>query len=192
MIELEIINFRMKKWIKIGYLFVIPLIIVLIIYLLFKCNFEYIVLFKNKEYYSYIFVVLVLCTFQYILYNLNVKIIEIIGIIRFDKEEILISKNNSVERLQYLNIKQIKIKILGYAGQQVSGGGSPKTGFFGETTSDGYNQLEGYENKILMKTIDGKNHQYNFYIGSQIDSEKLKNVLKDWDKDVDLRLEIIR
>ena len=109
------------------------------------------------------------------------------------KETLVLKTTNKTIELAYTDLRKFRIKIMGYSGQQLTGGGgAPKAVFTGETTSDGYHQLQGYENKIKVKTKNGDRFSFNFYLENKTDSDNIKDFLIKLRTVVNLKLNIVR
>lgn len=192
MITLPIIKSNTKTWVKIGYIITIPFIILsfsILFYLLKQVSSDS---YYNNELIATSIVLFTLLLAFYFIHSFDVKNIEVDGEITFSQSGFKILQNDKITHYSISNLKSIKIQIVGYAGQQVTGGGAP-TGVFGNiTTSDGFNQIQGHENRLLFTTEDGRKEQFNFFFKEYEQKATLQRVTSNWEIHGYIKIERLR
>ena len=190
--DFELVNYKMKSWIKTGFVLNFTLIGILICYLLIASGFNIEKLSNLNDILPIAIVIGLLLVLTFILHTLNLRIVETVGMLSIQKEKLILKSNNKTVELSYKDLHKFRVKILGYCGQQVTGGGAPKAGFAGVTSSDGCHQLQGYENKIKLETKRGEKYIYNFYLENKTDSDNVKDFLRKLQSVINLKLNIVR
>lgn len=191
-IIVEIVKYQMKPWIKTGFVMISCLITLAIIYLLILSGFNISHISSLEETVPVAISIGGLLFAMFILHALNLKIVRKVGTVSFQNDKLIINTHKNKAKFSYDDLQNIRITIIGYCGQQLTGGSPPMEGMAGGTTSDGHHQLQGYENKIKLKTKSGKKFNYNFYLGIKSEAEKTKFFLRDLSKNIDMKFKIIR
>lgn len=190
--NIEIVNYKMKSWIKTGFVVILTLIVLLVCYLLILSEFKIKKLLNINDTIPIVVVIGGLLFILFIFYTLNLRVIQKVGTITIQNDKFILNKISETIEFPYHDLQHVRIKIMGYCGQQLTGGRPPVAGFAGETTSDGYHQLQGYENRIRFKTKYGNKYSYNFYLGTKTDSDNIKAFLKKQVTVVNMKLTIVR
>lgn len=168
---LPIVSVKRKKWIIIIYILMISLLTGIV--------FIYIILPENMIQLDYLFYpVIPIVLMLAILSTLNTKVTSMDGSIQFNDEDIIISISRVNKKYLLSKSEKIKILIKGYEGMQMIAGSTLPKGVIADiTTSDGFSQYKGVENKITFY-LNGVLMRFHFYVANVKEYTDLNNKIE--------------